>query len=136
MDLQSAFRSRLKANTTITGLVSTRIDWGDRPSVTGLPAIVLTKVGAGRAWTHAGPDPMVNPRVQIDIFGATVAAISPVVTAIQAEMERLDRATFGGWQFLPPALIENDIWAGPEDLIGGGKAYRVTQDYSFWARPA
>jgi hypothetical protein len=136
MDLQAAFRARLLGNPTIANLTGGRISWGDRPSSTGLPAIVLTKVSPGRAWTHEGADPMVNPRVQVDIYGATFASVGPIAAAVQAEMEREDRATVGGWKFVPPALLENDVWPGPEDLIGGGKAYRVMHDYSFWAQPA
>jgi hypothetical protein len=136
MDLQSAFRARLKANATITALVGTRVDWGDRPSSSALPAIVLTKVSPGREWTHGGPDPLVNPRVQIDIFGASTAQISPIASALQSEMEREDDVTVGGWTFHPPGMLQIDQWPGPEDLIGGGKAYRIIQDYSFWARPS
>lgn len=136
MDLQAAFRARLLANATIASLSGGRVSWGDRPTSTALPAAVLTKVSPGRGWTHEGPDPLVNPRVQIDLYGASFAQIGPIAAALQAEMERDDAVTVGGWTFHPPGMLQIDQWPGPEDLLGGGKAYRIMHDYSFWARPA
>ena len=135
MDLQGAYRARLLANGALAGLV-TKIAWGGLPQATVLSYLRLTKAGAGRSWTHSGPDPLVNPRVQVDVYAATEAALGPIGAALQGEMERLDRVTVGGWQFLPPGIIINEIWQGPEDLIGGGTAYRLIHEYSLWASPA
>lgn len=134
MDLQAAFRARLLANGTFAGLV-TKVAWGGIPQTTALPYIRLTKSGAGREWTHAGPNPLVRPRVQIDVFAANERSLGPIAEALQAEMERLDTVTAGGWAFLPPGLIEIDEWTGDEDLTGGGRAYRLIHEYTFYAQP-
>lgn len=133
MDLQAALRARLKA---ATGLTTTKIEWGDVPQLSALPYLRLTKVSPGREWTHDGPDALVNPWVQIDIFAASNASAATLSAAVQAEMERLTDTTVSGWIFKPPGMLVGDQWPGPEDLSGGGKAYRVTHDYRFWARPA
>lgn len=135
MNLQEAYRARLLANATLAGLV-TKIAWGGLPQKTLLPYLRLAKAGAGRAWTHSGPDATVSPRVQIDIYAANERDLIPITEALQAEMERLDRTTAGGWTFYPPGLIENDIWPGAEDMTGGGTAYRAIHEYTLWAAPA
>lgn len=134
MDLQGAFRARLLANATLAGLV-TKVAWGGLPQLTVLPYLRLTKAAPGRAWTHEGPDPLINPRVQVEIYAAAEKDLGPIAAALQGEMERLDRTTAAGWLFLPPATILTDLWSGAEDLEGGGVAYRATHDYSFWAAP-
>lgn len=136
MSLRPALRSRLLANGTIAGLVATRVDWGLRPSKAGLPAIVLTKAAPGQEWTHDGPDALINPWVQFDCYGATQVSALAVADALQAEMQRLDRVTVGGWHFDPPAVLVSDDGPNPEDMIGGGIAYRIRHDYRFWASPA
>ena len=135
MDLQAAFRARLLADATINTLTGGRVSWGGRPQGSALPAIVLTKAAPGRDWTFNGPDALVQPWVQIDVWSATQPSGAAVVAAVQAEMERLDNVTAGGWKFQPPGFLVNDQWPGPEDLPSGGIAYRVSQDYRFWASP-
>jgi hypothetical protein len=135
MDLQAAFRARLKAVSGLNTPTSGRIEWGTRPQGTGLPALVLTKVAPGQEWTHDGPDALVRPWVQVDIWAANNASAATLAAALQAEMQRLDPVTVGGWTFLPPGTLESDQWPAPEDLAGGGQAYRVIHDYRFWARP-
>lgn len=136
MDVQAAFRARLKAVAALNTPTAGRIDWGTRPQNTALPALVLTKAAPGRDWTHTGPDVLIQPRFQIDIYAASNASAAALSTALQGEMERLTPVTVGGWTFLPPGALINDQWPGPEDLPGGGQAYRVTHDYYVWARPA
>lgn len=133
MSLQTALRARLLANSTVATASGSKIAWDER---TGLPAAVLSKVAPGRGWTHEGPNPLVQPRVQIDSYGSTRAQAQALADAVQAEMERTDSVTAGGWTFHPPAILNVDLSRTPEDLPGGGKAYLVTQDYTFWAQPA
>lgn len=135
MDLQAAFRARLLGNSAIAAL-TTKIAWGGLPQSATLPYVRLTKAGPGREWTHEGPIPLVNPRVQIDVFGANAAQASALAAAIQAEMERLDPVTAGGWEFLPPGMIALDRGPDVEDMAGGGQTHRIMHDYSFWAQPA
>jgi len=119
MDLQAALRTRLKAAAGLTGIV---IEWGGVPQLTALPYLRLTKVSPGREWTHDGPDALVNPWVQIDIFAASNASAATLSAAVQAEMERLTDTTIGGWTFKPPGILVGDQWPGPEDLSGSGQA--------------
>jgi len=136
MDLQAAFRARLLANSTIASLTGGRVSWGGRPQSAALPAVVLTKAAPGQDWTHGGTDGLVRPWVQIDIWSATQPSGAAIAAAVQAEMERLDATTVEGWTFAAPGQIVGEQWPGPEDLVGGGTAYRIIHDYRFWARAA
>lgn len=136
MDLQAAFRARLNAVAALNTPTGGRIEWGQAPQGAPLPYLVLTKATPGREWTHDGPDALVSPLIQIDVYAASNPNAASLAGALQAEMERLDAVTAGGWKFLPPGFLENDRWPGPEDLPGGGKAFRISQDYRVWARPA
>lgn len=133
MSLQTALRSRLKANSAINTASDGRVDWDERK---GVPAIALYRVAPGQLWNHEGANPLRQPRVQIDCYGSSSAQAQALADAVQAEMERTDSVTVGGWTFRPPAILNVDLSRTPEDLPGGGKAYLVTQDYTFWAQPA
>ena len=133
MDLKGALRARLLANATISSASGGLVRWDERA---GLPALALYKVAPGQGWTHDGPNPLVNPRVQMDSYGRTGPEAQALADAVQAEMQRLDVVTAGGWVFLPPALLLVDLSREPQDLPGGTKAHLVTHDYSFWAQPA
>lgn len=135
MDLQAAFRARLKAVSGLNTPTAGRIEWGGVSSGSPRPYLRLTKVFPGREWTHDGPNPLVNPRVQIDIIAETGAKAGVLAAVLQAEMERLDEVTVGGWTFVPPALLQIENGPEPEDLNGGGQAYRILHDYSFFAHP-
>lgn len=135
MTLPGALRARLLANATIAGLVN-KIAWGGVPQGTTLPYVRLSKVAPGRDWTHDGPIALVNPRFQADIWAATDVSAQAIADALQAEMERMTSVTIGGWKFCPPASIQLDQGPDPDDLAGGGQAYRILHDYSIWAQPA
>lgn len=135
MDLQGAFRARLLANATIAAHV-TKIAWGGLPQKTALPYLRLTKAATGQEWTHDGPDPLLHPWVQIDIFAAPSSEVGVIVRAIEAEMQRLDNVTIEGWSFLPPGIVVRDFGPELQELPGGGQAFLISQDYRFWAVPA
>lgn len=134
MDLQAAILARLWPSGALSAAVN-RAAWGGVPEKTTLDYLVLSKVDAGQQWTHSGPDQLVYPWVQFDIYGATRPRAAAIAAALQAEMQRLDRVTVGGWHFDPPAELINDQWTGPETLVGGGEAYRIMHEYRFYAQP-
>lgn len=136
MDLQAAFRARLKAVAALNTPTGGRIEWGQVPQGAPLPYLVLTKATPGRDWTHDGPNALVRPRIQIDIYADGNAKAATLASALQAEMERLDDVIAGGWKFSAPAFLVTDRWPGPEEQPGGQVVFRIGQDYELWARPA
>jgi hypothetical protein len=82
--MKSAFRARLKADATVTGLVSTRIDWTKRPQGKALPAITLHRISAPRGQHFKGFHGTQMARVQVDIWADSEAELKPIEDAVLA----------------------------------------------------
>lgn len=85
--MQSALRSRLKADATVSGLVGTRVDWGLRPQAKTLPAITLTLVSSPRDYTMAGAQVTQFYRVQVDCWALTYKESNDLRAAVIACLE-------------------------------------------------
>lgn len=127
MAMEEALVARLAAAPGIAAIVGDRIDWFDRPSA--LPALVLTKVDAGREWTHDGPDGLDEPRVRFECWAGTKAAVAALGRALLAEMEL--PADRDGTRFHEGSL-EFERWDRPDDVDGGIAVFRVTMDFTFF----
>ena len=96
--MQMQLRTRLLNDATISGLVSTRVDWGVRPQGKPLPAITLTMADDAREQTMGGLQVTQDPLVQIDCWGATygdaAALRDAVITLLTTD------ATQSGVKFL------------------------------------
>jgi hypothetical protein len=82
--VKTEFRARLKADATLTALVSTRIDWDKRPQGKPLPAITLTRISSDRGQHMKGFHGLRGALVQIDIWTATAAELKPIEDAVLA----------------------------------------------------
>lgn len=139
--------TRLLAVAEIAALVGDRVSWfelarpdpGDTWSA-ALPAILLTNAAPGQSWTHQGPNALINPRVQIDVYSEIDGTTEALADLIKAEMQRLDEVVAGDTRFLPPAPIH--IWNPHKDQIAGTEALPGVPvfcwliDLSFFCQPA
>lgn len=82
MDWQEALRTRLLADGTLSALVSTRIDWVERPQGKALPAVTLQSISDGREQHLKGFEGLQPARVQYDVWGDTYASVRAVVDAL------------------------------------------------------
>ena len=84
--MESALIAKLLASAGVTALVSTRINWKERPQGSALPAIVLHKPSRLPDYHHAGPSGLVSTRVQVNClatsYGASVAIARAVEVAV------------------------------------------------------
>ena len=82
------------ADAAVTVEVGQNITWNTRPQASGLPAIVLHRVGGRRDTTMGGASGLVESRVQADIYGATFLATKQAARAVVALLNgvRLDGA--------------------------------------------
>lgn len=131
--MEEALRSRFLADGAVAALVGTRVTWIDRPQGSGLPAVTLQKITPGRDYTYGGASGSSSPMVQADCWGGTYAEAKALERAVIAMAER--RAVVGGVKFAP-SFVEAARDMAPEDLPGGGKAYRVSIDLIVWNNPA
>lgn len=119
----------LLADTALTALVGTRINWGARVQLEALPAIRCLLVSPGVTYTHGGPTGLTSPRVQMDCFGATPESVTELRNALADRMHEIRSGLSGG---LKGAFIAADRHSEPEDLGGGNMVFRRIVDFFVW----
>jgi hypothetical protein len=106
--MQADLRARLLADSTIGGLVSTRVDWGVRPQGKPLPAITLTLVSDNRDQTMAGLQATQGPLIQVDCWAETYTASGILREAVVTLLAT--PATQGSTKFLGAAgIVTQDL---------------------------
>lgn len=139
MALEEDLRTRLLALPEVKAAKAV-ISWYELSREKWPVAVLLTAVGPGEGWTHTGVTGLVNPRVQIDVYGDKEAVVTALARTIKADLQRLDRVTIGGTIFQPPSTLNARFFdtqqIGGTDSGAGRKVYRVMQDFSLWAKQA
>lgn len=121
--------TRLTGDTAIAALVGEAVSWFGRSRGDGLPALVLTKVSAGREYDHAGADGLDGPRVQIDCLAVTATDTVALRDAVLACME--PAATVGDTKF-HNAFLEGEIWIDESEQDGGEALFQLALDFIFY----
>lgn len=129
MDMETAFRARLKAAAQITAVAGNRVHWVDRPQGETGPAIALQRYGADRNYTHDGASDLHIGSVQIDCWGDTYAQAKALEVAVIATIE--PPATVSNVQFGQSFLTGNQDGEA-DDLPGGKKQFRRTLEFSIY----
>lgn len=134
--MEEALLARLRANTTLQGLLGTTnsrasIDWIERSP--NLPAISLQDITAGSIYAHDGRVGLANPNVQVDCWAQTYGEAKQVARAVQNELEAAE--TIGGIAFSEGFLTVSRA-IEPEDLGSGIKVFRQSLEFSLWFEPA
>lgn len=105
MTMQSALRTRLKADATVAALVSTRIDWVERPQGKALPAITLQTISDPRPQHMGGNQDTRQTIVQVDCWAAKYADVRECADAVIACLT--PSADAGGVRFLR-SFVDNE----------------------------
>lgn len=131
--MEEALLARLRASAGVSALVSDRVDWMERPQGDVLPGVTLQVIDQGRTYTLDGAAGFYGTLVQIDNWGSTYSSAKLVSRAVLDAIEAA--VTQGSIAFSRSFLIgSRDL--GPEDIAGGGKVFRVSQDFRIWWKPA
>lgn len=133
--MEEAIIARLRANTALAALVSTRnsrpsIDWLDRGP---LDCVTLQDVDQGRGYSHDGATGLDQSTVQIDCWGQSYGAAKLISRAVINALE--ESVTVAGVKFTHAFLISSRSFE-PEDLPGGGRVFRQSLDFQIWNKPA
>lgn len=83
------------------------------------PYIVWLRVASAANADLRGPSDLQNTRVQIDIYGATLASAVALEAALDAEM--------AAWNVQNVPLLSFDL------IDSDTRAYRVVKEFSVWA---
>lgn len=126
--------ARLLADSGLSALVGNRVNYLSRVQAEDLPAITITQVVPGRAYTMAGPQGTHGTRVQFDIWAeleqATVALA--ILRALRAVLEA--PAKVGATAFMMG--FEQSRRDSVEDVAGHGEIIRISVDHTIWWQPA
>lgn len=131
--MEEALIARLLAFAGLSALVDDRVWPIERPEGTSLPALTLQVVSPQRTYTHDGASGFYGPRVQFDSWGETYAAAKLVARQVTAALEVTD-VEIAGVRF-DAAFLDAERDMGLDDIPGGDKAFRVSQDFFVWWQP-
>lgn len=125
--------ARLVADAGVSAVVDEKVSWFERARDDALPVLVLTKVSAGRDYTHGGADGLDGPRVQFDCLGRTDAEALALKRAVVACMEQA--ATVGDTLF-HNAFLEGETWIAQGEQDGGEALFQLSLDFIFYHEEA
>lgn len=119
-------RSRLKANSTITEIVGSAVDWNRR---TGMPALVLYGISPGRSYTFDGATGLHGSRVQFDCVASDLPIADRLYRAVLAEMEQ--EKVEGGTAF-SMCFLDGERDMPTVDIDGVGAVGGISADFIVW----
>ena len=130
MDIRPAIRAALLADPAVVLLADERIFTLLAPQGERRPCIVFTRVSELEGATLAGPDGLVETRVQLDCWAETPDEASALAEAVRARVQGL-AGVFGG-------VTLCGAWADRlrEDQDRDTSLWRVSRDYLVRARAA
>ena len=117
--LEPKIYSVLSGAAAVAAVVSTRIYPVVLPQDVTLPAITYSRISGGQVNSLTGYSGLENPRIQIDVWGATYPACQTLAADVHTAMDAA--TTFG-------AHLESDMDFYEDDT----KIYRVSMDFSVW----
>lgn len=109
----------LSGSSAVSAVVSARIYPLVLPQDVTLPAITYVRISGGQVNSMGGYSGLENPRMQIDVWGATYTAAKTLAALVHAAMSAA--TTFS-------ALLISDMDLYEDDT----KIYRVSMDFSVW----
>lgn len=125
--MQTALRTRLKANGPVAAIAGPRVDWGLRPQAKALPALSLLIVPTPRDYHMGGAQVTQQWRVQCDCWGLTYKAAFDLAGAVIACLEPAS----GEFQ---ASFVERR--ADMPELTDAGEVHRVMLEFKITHIPA
>jgi len=110
MDWQAALLNKLRANSGVTALISTKSFWEQAPQGTARPYVTLLDVTETRPQLLNGWD-LEAARVQIDVWADTYSSKQAIMEAVLA-------AIVPGHTTQSHTFQRADVVMGPRDIAG------------------
>ena len=124
--------SRLLADSALTSIVGSRINYLTRVQAEGLPAITVMHVSPGRDYTMSGAAGTHSTLIQFDIWAERTTQAQAAFAALSAALEK--PASVGSTAFQMSFLQSRRDSA--EDVPGVGTIGRISADFLIWWNPA
>lgn len=127
--IESALRTLALADSTVSGLVGTRMYPLKLPQDPTYPAVTYTRISGPRLYDHGGETGMAEGRFQIDSWGASYSSAKSAAAAVREAIEGY-RGTTGGTEFASIFCVNDSDSYEPQE--GDEGVWRVSTDY--WIR--
>lgn len=128
--LEEALRTRLLADSTVSGLVGTRIFPLVIPQGQALPAIAYQRISGVREHTHAGASGLAHPRIQYACVAETFTQARAVADAVR---QRLDGfAGVIGSVTVESIMIQNQMDNYNLSADNEASSYTTWLDFVVW----
>ncbi|HUX02738.1 MAG TPA: DUF3168 domain-containing protein [Phycisphaerae bacterium] len=132
-ELETGIYTLLAADSTVAGIVGTRIYPALAPQNVTYPCIVYQRVGADRAHHTTGASGMSEVIVQVTSMAATYLAVKALAAAVRTAMDA-QRGMWGGVDILA-AYIHNEMdTLDAEPSSDARRLYGIQQDYGIFHR--
>lgn len=115
--------SLLTGDSTISGLIGSRMYPSHLPATPTYPAIVYNRISGPRSYTTSGQSPLFPARFQIDAYAETYAGAKTLAEAIRDKLSGYKDAS------IRAAFLDNDM----DDYESDADIYRVSSDYIIWS---
>jgi hypothetical protein len=125
--MEESLIALLLADPGVAAVAGDRVHWLRRPQGEATPALVLSRVGGGHAFTYGGRDDLVEARVQIDAWAERLADVKALARAVNALLSGY-RATSGSIR----SAFLNAERDGLQDADPFGTLARVSLDFTIW----
>ena len=121
--MEEAIRALLLADSGVSGLAGSRVNFGTHPQGEPFPAIVLNTVSDADDYTLQGPSGATQARIQADCYATTYGGAKLLSRAV--------RSLLSGYQ---GGSLQGVFLAGSRDGREGGsneaaRPYRVSMDF-------
>lgn len=122
--MEEQFRALLLADSGVSALVGTRINWGAHPQGAPLPAIILTTISDAEDYHMNGPNGLFQGRVQADVYAMDYRAAKDAARAVRAALH----CYRGGGFLLITHVASRDSREGGSNEAD--RPYRVSMDFT------
>lgn len=127
--MEEAFIAFLLADTSLSALVGSKVNYDTAPQGTAAPYVVIEVISRVPVYADDGEAGLTQHRLQITSFAATRASALAVSAAVFARLSAVSQ-TYSGVQFQHIELDDED--SRFETFADGRELYRVRQDYLIW----
>ena len=124
--IESALYSILTADSTVSGLISTRVYPIKLPQSPTFPAVTYQRVSTPRVRSTTGPSGLAHPSIQIDCWAETYTGVKSLAEAAREAVDGYS-GTVGGVAIAGIIVASENDFFEPEVEI-----YRVTMDITIW----
>jgi len=129
--IETALYDLLRLDTTVSGIVSDRIEPQIIPQGTAYPAIRLNHISSVREHNLVDTVEMVPARFQIDCYGSTHAGARTLADAVRGALDNY-RGTVGTVVIQATHLIDEGDYFSEQVGVDQLRRYGKRQDYTIW----